>query len=73
MLATTAFAPTFVPRFSWLTDEGSRAYRFEKFIEVARTVWQRRGIEATEAMIDALRRVHERATSDRTSPREPVR
>lgn len=72
MIAASAFPPTYVPRFSWLTDEGRRTYRFDKFIEVARAVWARRGIEPSGAMIDGLRRLHERATSGGARA-EPVR
>lgn len=63
MIATTAFAPSLVPRFSWMTDEGHRLYRFEKFLEVAATVWARRGATPADAMIDALRRLHGEASA----------
>lgn len=69
MIATSAFAPSLLPRFSWLTDEGRRLYRFDKFIEVARAVWKRRGIEPSAAMLDGLRELHERAARmDGTAP-----
>lgn len=63
MIAASGFAPTLVPRFAWLTDEGRRLYRFDKFIEVARAMWKRRNIEPTSAMIEALRSLHSRAAS----------
>ena len=43
-----------VNRFSWVTDEGTRPYRFEKFIRVEKTMMARRSIEPSEAYIDAL-------------------
>ena len=35
--------PSVVPRFAWLTDDGERTYRLEKFIEVLKTMMTRRG------------------------------
>jgi len=61
MLAMSSFAPALVPRFSWVTDEGRRPYRFDKFVEVARAAWSRRGVEPGDAMLAALQRLHERA------------
>ncbi|MBX3355211.1 MAG: hypothetical protein KF724_05895 [Phycisphaeraceae bacterium] len=61
MIATSVFAPAFVPRFAWLTDDGSRLYRFEKFIEVARAVWSRRGVTMPPAMEARLRALHKRS------------
>ena len=57
MVATTAAPPTSVPAFSWLTDKGSRSYRFKKFMDVARTVQARRNCEpglAETAMLERL-------------------
>lgn len=73
MLAMTAFAPALVPRFSWWTDEGRRLYRFEKFLEVARAAWARRSFQPGDAVIEALRRLHERAAGDAGSPDARVR
>lgn len=55
MIAGTAPAPGCVAPFTWLTDDGSRPYRIDKFIEVARTVMARRQIELTGAMELRLR------------------
>ena len=57
MIATTAPPPTTVAGFSWLTDKGTRAYRFNKFMDVARTVQARRGIEPGPAETAALERL----------------
>jgi len=57
MIAASIPPPTTVPRFAWLTDEGERIFRLEKFLEVARTVMARRGREpsaAYEARVIAL-------------------
>ncbi len=63
MIAVSAFAPALVERFSWLTDEGCRLYRCDKFLEVARAAWSRRGVTPGEAMIDSLRALHARAAA----------
>ncbi len=57
MIASSTPPPTTVPRFAWLTDDGERVFRLEKFLEVARTVMGRRGREpstAYEARVIAL-------------------
>lgn len=42
MIASTAAPPTTVKRFAWLTDEGERSFRLDKFLDIARTVMERR-------------------------------
>lgn len=72
MIATTAPPPATVKRFAWLTDDGERTYRVEKFIEVMRAVMARRKKEPSQAYLDALREVYERRVreADRnTAPR----
>lgn len=54
MIATTAAPPATVPAFAWLTDAGSRTYRLEKFLEVARAVMARRGVAMSSAMSNAI-------------------
>lgn len=54
MIATTAAPPAFTDRFSWCTDAGIRSFRMNKFIEIARTVMGRRGIEPSEDYIARL-------------------
>ncbi|MBX3402172.1 MAG: hypothetical protein KF699_02050 [Phycisphaeraceae bacterium] len=58
MFATTAPVSGTVGRFTWATDAGSRAFRFEKFVEVARAAMSRRKIEPSAAYIDRLRALH---------------
>lgn len=57
MIATTQPVSSPIPRFAWLTDNGTRTYRIEKFMNVARVVMARRDIEldaATEAVLRQL-------------------
>jgi hypothetical protein len=67
MVATSTPPPVTTPAFSWLTDEGTRSYRFEKFIEVARSVMGRREISLEIAVEDRLRVLHAEATAERGS------
>ncbi|XOV75097.1 MAG: putative sugar nucleotidyl transferase [Phycisphaerales bacterium] len=54
MIATTAAPPAFTERFAWCTDTGIRSFRMNKFIDIARTVMGRRGIEPSEEYIARL-------------------
>ena len=65
MVATTQPPPTTVPRFAWLTDEGARSFRLEKFIEVATTVMGRRHVEASEAYLTAIRELYSMTAGDK--------
>ena len=60
MIATTAPPPTTVPRFAWLTDEGCRQYKLEKFIEVAEAMMARRHVQPSEAYVGMLLDLHGR-------------
>ncbi len=42
-------------RFAWVTDDGWKHYRVDKFLSVARAVMARRGLEMGEAYIARLR------------------
>jgi UDP-N-acetylglucosamine diphosphorylase/glucosamine-1-phosphate N-acetyltransferase len=55
-----------VAAFSWVTDQGKRGYRLDKFTEVARAVMKRRGVEPSEAYLERLRILH--ATNTREGP-----
>lgn len=48
--------------FTWATDAGRKPYRIDRFVEVARAMMGRRGIEPTEAYLEALKHA---ATSER--------
>lgn len=52
-----------VPAFTWATDSGTRAYRIDKFIDVARTVMARRGVSPSDAYLERIRQVHAAATT----------
>ncbi len=67
MVATSTPPPAATAAFAWLTDDGSRSYRFEKFIEVARAVMGRRNIELGVAVEDRLRVLHAEATAEARS------
>lgn len=58
MIARTAPPPVTTPRFAWITDAGERTYRFDKFIEVARSAMSRRSVTPSDAYIDRLRALH---------------
>ena len=57
MIASTTPPPTPTPRFAWLTDSASRAYRMDKFIDVARTVMGRRNAVLSAAAEAVIRRL----------------
>jgi hypothetical protein len=59
MFATTAPVSGTVGRFTWATDAGSRNYRFDKFLDVARAAMARRKLEPSAAYIDRLRSLAE--------------
>lgn len=46
-----------VGRFRWVTDAGESPFRIEKFLEVARVVMRRRGVEMGEEYERVLRRL----------------
>lgn len=58
MFATTAPVSGTVGRFTWATDAGSRTYRIDKFLDVARAAMARRKLEPSAAYIDRLRALH---------------
>lgn len=51
-----------VPPFTWTTDAGDKPYRLGKFVEVAMTVMQRRGVTQTQAYSRRLTVLHETVT-----------
>ena len=55
MYAATAPLAGTIPPFTWHTDAGVRAYRFEKFLEVARAAMSRRKLAGSEAYVERLR------------------
>jgi len=63
MIAASAPPPTCIAPFTWLTDEGARPYRIDKFIDVARAVMERRCVELSGAMELRLRVLFNEATA----------
>jgi UDP-N-acetylglucosamine diphosphorylase/glucosamine-1-phosphate N-acetyltransferase len=63
MIASSTPAAQVVPAFAWITDGGTKTFRIEKFLEVARAAMGRRGVELTPGAEARLREVHERATA----------
>lgn len=59
MFATTAPVSGTIGRFTWATDAGSRTYRFDKFLDVARAAMARRKLEPSAAYIERLRALAE--------------
>lgn len=55
MFAGTSAVSGCVAGFSWVTDEGARPYRFEKFLEVARAAMGRRKVTPGPAYVERLR------------------
>lgn len=51
-----------VPAYAWTTDAGVKSYRLGKFVEVAMTVMQRRGVTQTQAYSRRLTILHETVT-----------
>ena len=43
MVACSVPPPTSTPRFSWLTDDGAKVHRLDRFLATAETVLKRRG------------------------------
>lgn len=62
MIASTAAPPTTVKRFAWLTDEGERSFRLDKFLEIAKTVMARRHVTPSEAYVKAVTEIHAQGT-----------
>lgn len=54
MFATTAPVSGTVGRFTWATDAGARAYRLDKFLDVARAAMARRKLAPSAAYIERL-------------------
>jgi len=47
-----------VERFAWVTDGGRQTYRMERFLDVARVVMGRRGVEMGEAYTGRIEELH---------------
>jgi len=57
MIASSTPVPSPSQRFAWVTDNGERTYKINKFLDVAKAVMKRRDLEldsATETMLRSL-------------------
>lgn len=63
MVASTAPPDACTPPFAWVTDAGTKTFRIEKFLDVARTAMARRKVELTPEMEATLRDLHAKAAS----------
>ncbi len=58
MFATTAPVAGCVSAFTWATDAGTRRYRLDKFLEVARAAMGRRKVEPSSPYLERLGQLH---------------
>ena len=58
MVAGSTPPASVVPRFAWVTDDGVRSYRLDKFLDVAGTVMARRELPLSEPIRAALADLH---------------
>jgi hypothetical protein len=47
-----------VGSFAWVTDDGERRFRLDKFTDIARTVMARRGVVPGAAYLERLTALH---------------
>lgn len=76
MLAASAPVSGCVPAFTWGTDAGSRLYRFDKFMDVARSMMGRREQTPSQPYAERLEILHQdetlrRAASPAGKPANP--
>jgi UDP-N-acetylglucosamine diphosphorylase/glucosamine-1-phosphate N-acetyltransferase len=57
------FPPTFIPSFSWGGSEGFEKYQFNKAIEVAKRVMERRNLQLSEEEIKILEHIFKLKTA----------
>ena len=56
------FPPKFIPSFSWGDKESFETYKFDKAIEVAKVVMDRRGVDLDEKTIKIYRSLFEKVS-----------
>jgi UDP-N-acetylglucosamine diphosphorylase/glucosamine-1-phosphate N-acetyltransferase len=61
MFAQTAPVSGTVGPFTWATDRGMQPFRFEKFLDIARTVMARRNVTPSDAYVRLLAELHAEA------------
>jgi UDP-N-acetylglucosamine diphosphorylase/glucosamine-1-phosphate N-acetyltransferase len=65
------FPPKFIPSFSWGGAQWLRTFTFDKALEVAARMMERRGLKPTDADIKILQTVFEREAKYRGKSQEP--
>lgn len=60
------FAQKFIPAFVWGDNQAIQQYHWEKFIQTAQTVMERRKVSLSSAEKELLQRIYELTLSDRT-------
>jgi UDP-N-acetylglucosamine diphosphorylase/glucosamine-1-phosphate N-acetyltransferase len=58
MIACSVPPPTCTPRFAWLTDDGQKVHRLDRFLATAEIVLKRRGVALDPAERAALQALH---------------
>jgi len=61
------FAQKFIPAFVWGDNQALQQYHWEKFIQTAQTVMERRKVSLSSAEKELLQRIYELTLSDRTA------
>ncbi|MCZ6836491.1 MAG: putative sugar nucleotidyl transferase [Planctomycetota bacterium] len=64
MIASSTPPPDLVEPFTWLTDDGKRKYRFNKFVDVMTTVMARRDRTPGVAYVKRLEELHNQGATD---------
>lgn len=67
MWAATAPVVGCVDAFSWATDAGHSAFRLPRFVDTAKVVMARRGVEPSEAYLERIRFLHDHASGAKGS------
>jgi len=61
MFARTEPLSATIGPFTWATDRGVQPFRFDKFMEIARTMMARRHVTPTDSMVRVLQGLHQEA------------
>lgn len=56
-IALGEFPPKYIPSFTWMTEKETVSYEFDKFIETAKIVYQRRGLLLSDSDIKLLQSI----------------
>lgn len=67
MWAATSPVIGCVDPFTWATDAGVSAFRLQRFVDTAKVVMARRGIEPSEAYLERIKDLHDVASGARQS------